>query len=648
MRHILLHIIVTITLIPVVYSQNNKIVRADSQFQDYAFIDAIGTYEKVVKEGYRSPELFQRLADSYYFTGEYAQAAKYYKELFKDEKNPKSEYFYRYSLCLKSIGDFKNADKLMDSFIEQNSQDKRGRIYAQNSDYLNLIDENSGRYEIKIIELNSDYSEYAPSFFGKNLVFTSNRPVKGNKKSKIDKWSNEPFSNLYISNTEISGNLAQAKLFSESLNSEFHQSSAVYTKDGKVMYFTANTYGEKKGKKDGVKTLVLLKATLNENGIWTDIKELELNQKGSNNAHPALSHDEKTLYFSSDRQGSYGESDLYKATIRPDGSFGIPENLGPGINTEGRETFPFVSDANELYFSSNGYPGLGGLDIYRTLINNDGTYTQPVNIGKPVNSIDDDFSFIINSATKDGFFASNKKDKFGSDNIYKIKEISSLGEDAGQNKPLTGTIKEVNTNQPIIGAKITLYDNQYNKILETQSGEGGTYILGKLGYGAYRLKVEMPGYETMEFYTTVSATEPVNLNLQQSLVKNYTNITPGTSLNEILNTHDLFFEFNEYDLNDLAEADLAKVLMFMKKYPKIKVNIEAHTDARGSIDYNLKLSTKRADVVVKWLAKNGIVKKRLRPVGYGENKIINQCKDGVECNEKEHRQNRRIDFIVIN
>jgi len=646
MRHILLYIIVCIALIPRVYSQKNKVEKADSQFQDYAFIDAIGTYEKVVKEGYRSPELFQRLADSYYFTGDYTQAAKYYKELFKENPKPNSEYYYRYSLCLKSLGDFTNADKMMDIFISQNSNDQRGRIFTSNSDYLTLIDENSNRYDIRSLDLNSDHSDYSPAFFGESIVFTSNRPIPGKRKPKIDKWSNEPFSNLYISNIAENGNYGDVHLLSENLNSEFHQSSAVFTKDGKVMYFTANTYSGRKGKDKGIKTLVLLKATLNDKGSWTNVLEVPIDQKGSNNAHPALSPDEKTLYFSSDRSGSFGESDLYRAVIKSDGTYGKPENLGSAINTEGRETFPFISKANELYFSSNGYPGMGGLDIYRAIIYPNGTLSQPVNVGKPVNSTEDDFGFIINSVSKDGYFTSNKKDKYGSDNIYKIKETKSLKEDAGQSKLISGNINEVTTNLPITGAKITLYDNQYTKILETQSKEAGSYALGRLGYGTYRLKVEMTGYETVEFFTTVSNTEPEALKLQQSLVKNYTNVTAGTNLNEILNTHDLYFELNKWDLNSLAEADLAKVLMFMTKYPKIMVNVEAHTDVRGSDDYNLKLSARRADAVVKWLTKNGVAKKRLHPVGYGETKITNQCKDGIECSEKEHRLNRRIDFVV--
>ena len=202
----------------------------------------------------------------------------------------------------------------------------------------------------------------------------------------------------------------EPKMFDSKINTRFNESTPVFTKDGKTMYFTRNNFLDgKKGKDANKVTLVkIYKATL-ENNKWTKITELPFNSDNYSTAHPALSPDGNTLYFASDMPGSIGQSDLFKGKVNNDGSYGSPENLGKTINTEGRETFPFVSDENELYFSTDGHPGLGGLDVFVSTINPDGSFGEVQNLGADINSPKDDFAYLIETKSRRGFFTSNKE-----------------------------------------------------------------------------------------------------------------------------------------------------------------------------------------------------------------------------------------------
>ena len=211
--------------------------------------------------------------------------------------------------------------------------------------------------------------------------------------------------------------------FDKNINSKFHESTPAFTNDGKTMYFTRNNYLDGKKGKDGneITLIKIYKASL-ENNKWTNISELPFDSNNYSTAHPALSPDGKTLYFASDMPGTLGQSDLYKVIINDDGSFGIPENLGNTINTEGRETFPFVNDENEIYFASDGHPGLGGLDIFVSKINADGTFSEVQNVGADVNSPKDDFAYLIDTKSRRGFFTSNRDGGQGYEDIYKFLE----------------------------------------------------------------------------------------------------------------------------------------------------------------------------------------------------------------------------------
>lgn len=631
-------------------AQKSILAKAEKEYNNYAYADAIEIYEKLAAKGYEDEKMFQRLGNAYYFNAELPKAAAWYDKLFALNAQQELEYLYRYAQSLKSIGDYAKADKMLEVFNKKTNTDSRGILFENNKNYLEQIKLNSGRFEISSINVNSESSDFGSSFLNNNLVFSSARKI-GKAKGKTFKWTNKSFTNLYIAPIDADGNVYNPVLLNKEINSKFNESTPVFTKDGKTMYFTRNNYLDgKRGKDDkNITLLKLYKANLVD-GNWVNITELPFNSDRYSTAHPALSLDEKRLYFASDMPGTFGQSDLFSVLINADGSYGRPENLGPSINTEGRETFPFISADNELYFATDGRPGLGGLDIVVSKILETGTFDQVQNIGEPVNTKFDDFAFIIDSNSRKGYFSSNKKGGAGSDDIYKFTETRKLVCE----RTLTGTVRDSRQGEKIEGAKVTLYD-QNNKLLqEFITGTDGVYSF-KVNCGQkYSVRVERKMYPVKENTILISAVldnkldftlEKVNIaGIEMPELKT---IKVGTDLAKTLNISMIYFDLGKWNITDAAEIELKKILAVMQEYPQMKIDIRSHTDSRSSAKSNLILSDKRAKSIVSWLVKNGVDSTRLRGKGYGESKLINKCKDGVKCSEAEHLLNRRSEFVIL-
>ncbi|MEW7292748.1 TolB family protein [Aquimarina sp. 2304DJ70-9] len=316
-------------------------------------------------------------------------------------------------------------NRVNDSYLDYNEVLSREDEYNSLLDTLTITEEKSEKFKINFLNINSEYSDYAPSFYEGELVFASSRNVNSISKS-FDEVSNQPFLDLYT--TAKKSDKEKIRKLKGSINTKFHESSATFSKDRKTVYFTRNNYSKRKSKAN-IEGSVLLKIYRARyvDGKWKDIEELPFSSDEYSIAHPTLSPDGRFLYFASDMPGSFGKSDIYVVKINEDGSFGIPENLGDRINTSGRETFPYISDKGKLFFASDGHKGMGGLDIFMTIDN----YNEDVevyNLGEPINSPEDDFTFIINEEHKIGFFASNRKGGRGDDDIYGFRQLTSFPE----------------------------------------------------------------------------------------------------------------------------------------------------------------------------------------------------------------------------
>jgi outer membrane protein OmpA-like peptidoglycan-associated protein len=619
-------------------AQTAVLRKADKDYNQYAYIDAITIYEKIAEKGYQDETMFQRLGNAYYFNASLPNAEKWYEALFAMNIQQEAEYYYRYAQSLKSVGDYAKADKMLDIFYEKTKNDSRGILFEENKNYLEQIKNNSGRFEIANAGINSNQSDYGSSFLGNKLVFASARDT-GIAARKIFKWTNKSFTNLYSSVVKADGTIDPPSLFVKKLNTKFNESTPVFTKDGKTMYFTRNNYLDGiKGKDDKKVTLLkLYKANLVDHK-WTNIVELPFNSDQFSVAHPALSVDEKKLYFASDMPGTLGQSDLFSVVINDDGTYGKPENLGSAINTEGRETFPYISGDNELYFATDGRPGLGGLDIFVTKIKEDSGFSKVQNIGEPVNTKYDDFAFIIDNKTRNGFFSSNKEGGMGNDDIYKFTETKKLV----NLRFLSGIITDSKTNEVIADAKVVLLDDKFQVL----AGADGTYKFDIKDSEFFYVRASKNEYQTKES----SISFPVDVDvakLDLKLDKQMSEIKVGTDLAKALDIKSIYFDLGKSIIREKAAFELHKIVAVMKQYPKMKISVRSHTDSRQSKQSNLLLSDKRAKATVKWIVENGIEANRISGKGYGESQLLNECADGVKCSEEKHQLNRRSEFIVL-
>lgn len=645
MKKILTTLLLAILLAPALISaQDKNTKKANEDFDSYSYTNAIESYEALVDKGYSNQEIYSNLADANYQNAKYVEAAKWYSKLFKLENVAiDADYMYRYAQSLKSSKEYEASSDWMQKYKTAKSADVRAKKIADKPDYLEAIERQSGRYDIKTLAINSKASDFAPSFKGEQLVFSTARDT-GIASRVIHTWNNQPFTNLYSADANANGDFNAASKLS-SLNKKTHETSAAFTKDGSTVYFTRNNSDNGNFARDenGVSRLKIYRANLTDSN-WTNITELPFNGDDFSTAHPTLSPDERKLYFASDMAGTHGASDIFVVDINEDGSFGTPQNLGSTINTEARETFPFVTAANVLYFASDGHPGLGGLDVFATKIDDlDNLYI--VNTGKPLNSTQDDFSFIINDATKKGFFASNREGGQGSDDIYGFTENEEI--DLTCNTNVSGIIKDQNDGSLIPGAKILLTNAEGITLAETISELDGSFTLdGDCREGTYKLTGVGEGYDPAETsFTSVAAQD--NTGIEISLNKILKEAPIGTDLAKFLNLNPVYFDLDKSNIRPDAATTLTAVVSYLNEFPNMKIQVQSHTDVKASTSYNNRLSKRRAESTVAYLIANGIVKARVNGQGFGESKLANDCTTLEKCTDQQHEKNRRSEFIVI-
>lgn len=627
-----------------VFSQKKDIKKANKDFDRFAYIDAREIYLKVVEDGYVSAQIFEKLGDTYYFNSDYTNAAKWYKKLvllFPEQATP--EYYYRAAQSLKSIEKYKESDVLMDDYVARGGKGLVIKKYEDDPNYLRSTVFQARDFTLEKVGINSSNSDFGASFYMKNkVVFASASGSGSSGEMKISEWTNQPYLDLYIADKDTTtGQLSNPTLLGGDINTEYNESSTAFTKDGKTVYFTRNNFLDGKKGKDKNKTirLKLYKATKSGDNNWINVVELPFDNKDYSVAHPALSPDGKRLYFSSDMPGTMGMSDLWYVDILGNDTYGTPINLGPEINTAARESFPYISEKNNLYFSSDGRSGLGGYDIFVTPLDKDGKPGTITNLGAPSNSAQDDFGFIINEDKRMGYVSSNRDSDDGSmgDDIYLVKEICTI--------TLTGKVFDEETKDVIPGADVSLLDENNKLVSSATAKDDGTYSFmadcgirytvrgAKDGYEPYEKTIETPN---------LTGTIDVPLPLKRS------GPCPPDDLGCRLDLQPIYFDFDKSNVRPDAEIELAKILAAMKKYPELIIHIESHTDSRGSDSYNMALSERRAQSTVKWLISKGIDAGKLTAKGYGESQLVNKCSNGVPCTSEEHQLNRRSMFIIKN
>ena len=499
--------------------------------------------------------------------------------------------------------------------------------------------QSTANYKIKFLEVNKNNSDYGVAILDENkLIFTSADELeKGSKKNY------NPRKELFIGDINHDGEIFNIERVTKKENNKFNTTGIAYTSDFKTVYFSRNKYLRKRSKQKLAKNqrLELYKADVDAEGNWTNIKRLPFNKEKISTGHPVLSKDNKKLYFVSDRLPSQGKTDIFYVDILGDEKYGVPQNLGQNVNTSETETTPFLANGSILYFSSDGHQGDGNLDVFAVELYDDST-SEVYHLAAPINSINDDFAYIVNKDNNQGFFTSNRLQGKGYNDLYSFILESDV-------RPgecfisVDGKVKDKDSKEIIPGATVELYDLDGSLVQSATTFDDGTYNFTVSCANEYKLVAS-----NKEYKNDTKIIEILEENYHKALHANLHLSKIKADKKEMKSLQPIYFEFDKAFITDAAAEEMDRISKVMKDNPNLIIEASAFTDSQGSGAYNLQLSKRRANAAVKYLKSKGIDAQRIRSRGYGEEKLVNECVNGVECDDSKHEMNRRTEFNFVN
>ncbi|KIA98482.1 MULTISPECIES: OmpA family protein [unclassified Flavobacterium] len=619
--------------------------KADALFKNYSYTDAAKAYEECLQKIDKpSVQTLKNAADSYYFISDNRNALKWYQKLYEVQGDNLSDIYYlRYIQSMKGVMDYDNADKVTKEYLNKKGDQKEIDRYIYQKKLLDSLSKAKSLYTLKNIAINTDKSDFGATFYGDKVVFTSARDT-GNFDKKLYNWNKQPFLNLYVAErSAIDGSLFNEVLFIPNVMSKYHEATVTFSPDWKTMYYTTNILKKNKLVIDESRTnnFQIIKGTIEDNKLVKTEKVFFDSDKYSV-GHPYLSDDGKMLFFASDMPGGYGETDLYVVKIADDGTMSSPQNLGPTINTLGNDVFPSYRNG-VLYFSSDGHYGLGDLDVYESKLSGELNFSAPRNLGAPINSNKDDFSFVIDPKENYGYVSSNRAQGKGDDDIYYFTKGKPIC-----NQLVSGQAINTKTKKGLSDTFIIAYDVYDAVITETKTDADGNYKLEVPCNKRIKMTANKPNFSGDEKFIETTKDNNAEIKDVNFYLSNYDDLVVKKDGVEKVDINPIFFDYDKSNINPQAAAELDKVVFVMQKFPKIKIKIESHTDSRGKDAYNMKLSDARAKSTQTYILSKGIEASRIASaIGYGESRLVNKCSNGVKCTEQEHLANRRSDFIVI-
>lgn len=727
-----------------------------------------------------------KLGYSYHQMHDSKNAERVYRDLIAEGELP-SEYsscYLYYAQALASNGKYREAQQMYEKYNTVQADDKRGQKFSKLYSDLSVLTRNADSYKVEFLKLNTRKAEFSPMLYKDGLVFVSTGEANGIK--RVFKWNSTPFLDLFYlpeakdlkgsSSSRLGGSVAakqrgpkttlvrplgsddytaptandsrtvgfyginninagsdyseesvsETDRFSQSLNTKYHEGPATFTKDGVRVIFTRNNFNDGQFRKstDGVNKLKLYTAT-QTHGFWSKAEEVPFNSDEFSTGHPALSPDDKLLYFSSDRPGGFGGTDIYVSKWTGN-NWSEPINLGKEVNSKGNEMFPFIDEKGNLYLASDGHAGLGGLDLFFVQLSTDGLHAQNLrNLGEPLNSPQDDFGIVTDAERKSGYFSSNRKNGGADDDIYRFTRQGPMY----PCRELTISVIDADSKEPLANTSVAVDNAGSNKQKENKTDANGLmhicldadsdfkflasregYIDNKIGFSTRDMSDDHPS--RLEILLTKPKDGTVaTLNKLRGVVTTQTDKKPisgvkvrlisacdsiaqetttgadgsyeflvksgcdysleaskdsmGTTgshiakdgsgspdlvmfrTGDIIKIDNIYYDLDKATIRPDAAAELDKVVDLMKKYPAMKIEMRSHTDSRATEKYNKVLSSNRAKAAVSYLKAKGISPKRMVAKGYGESLLLNNCKDGVNCPEEEHQQNRRTEIKIL-
>ena len=623
-----------------------------------------GEYELAIKEllplakkGFQLDQTNFLLGESFRLSNRISQSLPYYQQAqakgYVDKMLP-----YYMAMATKSIGNYELTKSYLSEFIKS----KPSRLYQikseielENLDQIPDLLKKQSPVTLQALSGNTAKTEFDAKKIGDELIFTSS------SKPEIYKNNGLPFLGIVKAPLKNPGEIGSQSIFSSALFKEnANDGTPAFTKDGSTVVFARGNTGKSKDPSPDV-DLYISKKTGN---AWSEPERLIISDSIAWDGSPSFSADERTLYFSSNRRGGKGGVDLYRVPIDNSGRFGRPINLGSTINTPGDELFPYVSANGKLYFSSDGHPSIGGLDLFVASRNENEIIVE--HLGVPINSIGDDFAISFSDSTQ-GYISSNRPGGKGDDDIYFFKSTGS--EDRWWttapppvidtlNKKIVNYFVQVKvvdpSGNPIDSVKINVRKNGQTLSNEKTNKKGFIELIDLAENDELIFKCDKE-----DFITVRSSFSMDGKTIPESLLKKEMTDTTfqviitmdrpeiGKEISKLYEINSIYYDLDKADIRTDAAEELDKIVQFLTDNTQMNLELGAHTDARASTGYNLKLSQRRAESAVNYIIRRGIAKDRIKPKGYGESQLINECSDGVECPEEMHQQNRRTEFKII-
>lgn len=607
---------------------NQHLNKGLNAYNDMAYVGAIDHLQRALEKDSTNAKARIALADAYRLTNDYKNAEEQYAQVVQLSES-KPEHKMNYARMLMSANKHEEAGNMIRLYLKDKPDDPMAKSLLEACNYIELFKEDTAAYRISSLPMMGNASMISPVHFGNGIAYAAEQAEGG----KTNPWTGNTYYDIYYNHQE-NGEWQQQQKFGGKVSGQFHEGPVSFNEAQDHAIITRSNY--KTGRKlasgdDNVSHFGLFESRLIE-GSWTTPEPMPFNSNEYSVGHGSLSKDGSTLYFTSDMPGGFGGGDLYVSTY--DGNaWSKPVNLGNTINTAGNEVFPNWHSDSLLYFSSDGQPSLGGLDIFKSLKDGNG-WSAPSNMNFPINSTADDFSILYNPGDTTGYLSSNRK---GSDQIFSFVKVPPVF-------LLAGVARDKETGEVMQGITITLKNLTDGTSEVLQTGPDGNFRFDLEGEKDYRIEGSKKGYFTKSHeFTTRGREHSEKLDWEFELEE----MLVGGNEPKVYSVENIYYNYDEWSIRPDAKKELDKLVKLLNDNPSIVIELQSHTDSRASHAYNNELSQKRAKAAVDYLISKGITKQRLEYKGYGKTRLINHCKDGVECTDEEHAENRRTEFIIV-
>lgn len=643
-KHIIL--LITLSIFLPYLTQGQSFRKIDKMIVRYDYDKAIGKLLQAARKDSKRDQAIPLLAECYQAQNDFYNASVWYEKAI-DLPKVEPKYYYEYGRCLMATGNYSKAKQAFDRYNELLPNNLEGKVKARSCDsILDRWQYLPPKYSIGTIGgINTSASEFGAINYSNDLLYISDY------KRSIDNsdyygWTGRGYLKVMRAQLKSEDNPSEFErtgLFDSKFNQRFHDGPIAINQVGDMLFLT-RTYRDKPHEVNDYKTnMIKLFYSLKKDGKWSKLEPFAYNSKDYSVGHASFSQDGKTLYFTSDMPGGEGGTDIWMSKLEGD-SWGKPVNLGKNVNTRDNEMFPSVGDDGNLYFSSDGHPGFGGLDIFKITLTNEGKADgTAMNLLLPLNSSADDFTFYQHPEGMTGYFASNRTGGSGNDDIY---TFTALPEPEAP-KPtdpdptfITGRVLDKDNKTPIENATVFVYNPNTQMI----------YVLKTDHNGVYKYEVKEPGKYIIKGakHTYIPDCTPLTLaEIKEGAIVNARELyLERLGIDKVITIENIYYDFDKYNIRADAKPELDKLVKFMNDYA-ITVELGSHTDSRGSHAYNDRLSQRRAESVVNYVTSHGISQDRMTAKGYGERQLVNDCKDGVPCSKEEHQKNRRTEIKIL-